>query len=912
MKAAFEPKKIEKKWYSFWEKNNLFSPAENSKKEPYCIMIPPPNVTGSLHMGHGFQNTLMDVLARYKRLKGFDVLWQVGTDHAGIATQIVVERNLEKEGKTKESLGRNKFEKEIWKWKKHSGTTITKQLRRLGASLDWNSERFTMDEDFTEAVMEVFCTLYDEGLIYRGFRLANWDVVLQTALSDLEVISTEEQGFIWEISYKTDLGNLVVATTRPETMLGDVAIAVNPKDKRYKKFIGKNAFIPLIDREIPIIGDTYVDMEFGTGCLKITPGHDFNDFEIGKKNNLPIINIMNKDGTLNSNVPEEYKALSMLEARRKILQDLKKSGNLISEKDHIITIPKSDRTGITLEPFLTEQWYLKSDAMAAEAKRLIKNKQIKFIPKNWENTYFSWMNDIRDWCISRQLWWGHRIPAWYDNDKNVYVGKNISEVRKKYNLSKKINLKQDEDVLDTWFSSQLWTFVTLGWPKKTKRLKKFHPTSVLVTGFDIIFFWVARMIMITQKFIHEVPFKEVYVHGLVRDSEGQKMSKSKGNIIDPIDIIDGIELKELIEKRTLGLMNPNQKEKIITNTKKEFPNGINSFGTDAMRFTFCSLASGSRDINFDLKRLEGYRNFCNKLWNAANFIKIQCKGYDNKNILSRNLEDLWIYDEFNKTAENFSKHIDSFRFDLATQVTYDFFWEKFCDWYIEFCKIKLNDTKVTQSEKNKIKASLIDMMNKSLILFHPILPFITEEIWQDFKPFHKSNLLSISQEKFPKFRKISKDFSKIEALKKSISGVRNIRSEMLISHKTKIDILCESNGSLYKLLKKNKSYLQNMAGIDKINKLNKKIPPSAILLIENEKIYIPLKGLIDVQDEKARSKNNLVKLEKTFQGLKKQLENKKFIKNAPKSLVAERKSQLKESKVKMKKLNDHLKVLELI
>ena len=912
MKAAFEPNKIEKKWYSFWEKNNLFSPAENSKKEPYCIMIPPPNVTGSLHMGHGFQNTLMDVLARYKRLKGFDVLWQVGTDHAGIATQIVVERNLEKEGKTKESLGRNKFEKEIWKWKKHSGTTITKQLRRLGASLDWKSERFTMDEDFTEAVMEVFCTLYDEGLIYRGFRLANWDVVLQTALSDLEVISTEEQGFIWEISYKTDLGNLVVATTRPETMLGDVAIAVNPKDKRYKKFIGKNAFIPLIDREIPIIGDTYVDMEFGTGCLKITPGHDFNDFEIGKKNNLPIINIMNKDGTLNSNVPEEYKALSMLEARRKILQDLKKSGNLISEKDHIITIPKSDRTGITLEPFLTEQWYLKSDAMAAEAKRLIKNKQIKFIPKNWENTYFSWMNDIRDWCISRQLWWGHRIPAWYDNDKNVYVGKNISEVRKKYNLSKKINLKQDEDVLDTWFSSQLWTFVTLGWPKKTKRLRKFHPTSVLVTGFDIIFFWVARMIMITQKFIHEVPFKEVYVHGLVRDSEGQKMSKSKGNIIDPIDIIDGIELKELIEKRTLGLMNPNQKEKIIINTKKEFPNGINSFGTDAMRFTFCSLASGSRDINFDLKRLEGYRNFCNKLWNAANFIKIQCKGYDNENILSRKLEDLWIYDEFNKTAENFSKHIDSFRFDLATQVTYDFFWEKFCDWYIEFCKIKLNDTKVTQSEKNKIKASLIDMMNKSLILFHPILPFITEEIWQDFKPFHKSNLLSISQEKFPKVRKISKDFSKIEALKKSISGVRNIRSEMLISHKTKIDILCESNGSLYKLLKKNKSYLQNMAGIDKINKLNKKIPPSAILLIENEKIYIPLKGLIDVQDEKARSKNNLVKLEKTFQGLKKQLENKKFIKNAPKSLVAERKSQLKESKVKMKKLNDHLKVLELI
>ena len=912
MKVAFEPKKIEKKWYSFWEKNNLFSPAEKSKKEPFCIMIPPPNVTGSLHMGHGFQNTLMDVLARYKRLKGFDVLWQVGTDHAGIATQIVVERNLEKEGKTKESLGRKKFEKEIWKWKKQSGTTITKQLRRLGASLDWKSEKFTMDDDFNEAVIEVFCTLYDEGLIYRGFRLANWDVKLQTALSDLEVVSNEEQGKIWEISYKTDLGNIVVATTRPETMLGDVAIAVNPNDKRYKKFINKKAFIPLINKEIPIIGDSYVDMEFGTGCLKITPGHDFNDFEIGQKNNLPIINIMKKNGTLNSNVPKKFRSLSMLEARKKILKDLKESGDLISEKDHMITIPRSDRTGATLEPFLTEQWYLKSDEMASKAKKLIQNKQIKLIPRNWENTFFSWMNEIRDWCISRQLWWGHRIPAWYDSDKNIYVGRNISEVRKKYRLSNKIKLKQDEDVLDTWFSSQLWTFATLGWPKNTKRLKKFHPTSVLVTGFDIIFFWVARMIMITQKFLNEVPFKEVYVHGLVRDGEGQKMSKSKGNIIDPIDIIDGIELEELIEKRTFGLMNPNQKEKIIANTKKEFPNGINSFGTDAMRFTFCSLASGSRDINFDLKRLEGYRNFCNKLWNAANFIKIQCKGYDNKKVLSKNLEDFWIYDEFNKTAENFSKHIDSYRFDLATQVTYDFFWEKFCDWYIEFCKIKLNDPKVTQLEKNKIKASLIDLMHKSLILFHPILPFITEEIWQEFKPFHKSKLLSISQEKFPEVRKISRDFSKIEALKESISGIRNIRSEMLISHKIKIDILCDSKGPLFKLLEKNKSYLHDMAGINKINKLVKKIPPSAILLVGKEKIYIPLEGLIDVQDEKTRNKNTLAKLEKTYEGLKKQLENKKFTKNAPKNLVAERRSQLKESRAKIKKLNDHLKVLELI
>ena len=912
MKGAFEPKKIEKKWYTFWETNKLFSPEENSKKEPFCIMIPPPNVTGSLHMGHGFQNTLMDVIARYKRLKGFNVLWQVGTDHAGIATQIVVERNLEKDGKTKESLGRKKFEKEIWKWKKHSGSTITKQLRRLGASLDWENEKFTMDNDFNEAVTEVFCSLYDQGLIYKGFRLANWDIKLQTALSDLEVVSTEENGRIWEISYETDLGNLIVATTRPETMLGDVAIAVNPEDKRFKKFIGNKAIIPLVGREIPIIGDSYVDMEFGTGCLKITPGHDFNDFEIGKKNNLPIINIMNSNGTLNSSVPKKYQFLTMSEARKKILKDLKSAGNLIKETKHIITIPKSERTGAILEPFLTEQWYLKSNEMALEAKKLVKSKEIKLIPKNWENTYFSWMNEIRDWCISRQLWWGHRIPAWYDKDNNIYVGRSVSEIREKYNLSQKIKLTQDQDVLDTWFSSQLWTFVTLGWPKKTKRLKKFHPTSVLVTGFDIIFFWVARMIMITNKFLNEVPFKEVYVHGLVRDAEGQKMSKSKGNIIDPLDIIDGIELKELIKKRTSGLMNPNQEAKIIANTKDEFPNGIASYGTDAMRFTFCSLASGSRDINFDIKRLEGYRNFCNKLWNASRFIKIQCQGFNNDGVTSKNAEDLWINSELNKTIEDFSKHIESYRFDLATQCAYDFFWEKFCDWYIEFCKIKLNNSKIKESEKNKIKTSLIDLMEKSLVLLHPVMPFITEEIWQDFRPLHNSRLKSISQKKFPVVSKILKDFSEIRLLQEVITGIRNIRSEMLIPQKIRVNISTSKSGSLLKLLKKNKNYIDEMAGVNKILELPSKVPPSAIILIGKERIYLPLEGLIDVQSEKNRSQKNLEKLTKSIQSLDSQLKNKKFIKNAPKSLIKERKIQLKESTEKIKKLSDHLKILELI
>ncbi len=912
MNQPFEPKKIEKKWYAFWEKNKLFSPNENSKRESFSIMIPPPNVTGSLHMGHGFQNTLMDVIARYKRLKGFNVLWQVGTDHAGIATQIVVERNLEQQGKSKESLGRKNFEKEIWKWKNYSGSTITKQLRRLGASLDWENEKFTMDNDFNEAVTEVFCKLYDEDLIYKGYRLVNWDVKLQTALSDLEVISSEEKGKIWKISYKTSLGNLIVATTRPETMLGDVAIAVHPKDERYKKFIGDKAYVPLIERQIPIIGDSYVDMNFGTGCLKITPGHDFNDFEIGKKNKLPTVNIMNRDGTLNSNVPKKYQSLTMKEARIKILVDLKKAGNLLEEKDHIVALPKSERTGTILEPFLTEQWYLKSEKLASNAKKLVKKNQIKFIPKNWENTYFSWMNEIRDWCISRQLWWGHRIPAWYDKDGNIYVGKNISEIRSKYRISKKIKLIQDEDVLDTWFSSQLWTFVTLGWPKKTKRLKRFHPTSVLVTGFDIIFFWVARMIMITEKFLNQVPFKEVYVHGLVRDSEGQKMSKSKGNIIDPIDIIDGIELKELINKRTAGLMNPKQEEKIITNTKKEFPNGIASYGADAMRFTFCSLASGSRDINFDIKRLEGYRNFCNKLWNASKFIKIQSKGFNNNKILSQDSEDKWIEDQFNKTVLDFSNHIDSYRFDLASQTAYDFFWEKFCDWYIELCKIKLNDSSIEQSKKDKTKASLINLMEKSLILLHPIMPFITEEIWQDFRPFHKSKLKSISQKKFPIISKISGDFSDINTLQVAITGIRNLRSEMLIPQKINLKIFSHYSDPVLKILMKNINFLKDMAGVSEIHSFEKTPPPSAIILIGKEKIYLPLEGIINIRDERNRNEKNLKKLLRSSQGLDDQVKNKKFIKNAPKKLILERKSQLKEINEKIKKIKSHLKIIELI
>ena len=871
-------------------------------------MIPPPNVTGSLHMGHGFQNTLMDIMTRLKRMQQYDVLWQVGTDHAGIATQLVVERKLEGEGKTRESLGRSKFEKEIWKWKKYSGNTITKQLRRLGSSVDWSSEKFTMDADFSDAVSEVFCKLYDEGLIYKGYRLVNWDPSLQTALSDLEVSNEEESSFIWNIKYQHDSGHLTVATTRPETLLGDMAVAVNPKDKRYKKLIGKTVKLPLTDREIPVIADDYVDMSFGTGCLKVTPAHDFNDFEIGKRHKLEFLNILNKDGTLNENAPKKYQNLKMLEARKIIIEDLDKANLLAGSEKHKLAIPRGERTGEILEPYLTEQWYLKTKNLAQEASKLVRNGKVQFLPKNWEKTFFNWMKDIEDWCISRQLWWGHRIPAWYDENKKVYVGKSEAEVRKRNKVSG--ILIRDEDVLDTWFSSQLWTFATLGWPKKTKQLAKFHPTSILVTGFDIIFFWVARMIMISQKFLKEPPFKKVFIHGLVRDSEGQKMSKSKGNIIDPIDVIDGIPLKTLIAKRTENLIVPGLREKIERATKKEFPSGIPSFGTDALRLTFASLASGSRDINFDVKRVEGYRNFCNKLWNASRFIKLQCKGYKKSKKFSDDPIDKWIRSEFNKSLESYVDHIDNSRFDLATQVLYEFIWEKLCDWYIEFCKIRLNDQSISNAEKAQIKNSLLDIFEKTLKLAHPMMPFITEEIWQSFKETFKAKEKSIMISQLPTRYLGTSNLKNIESLKSVISGIRNIRSEMLISPKKDITIIVEKNKSIKKLLEQNKNYLLNLTKVKKIEFLSKNLPPSAISLVDGTKIHIPLQGLIDPQSEIERNHKNLEKFNKSFEGLKNQLDNKKFLLNAPKTLVQERKQNLKEISQKIVTTEKHIKTLE--
>ena len=909
MKKVFEPKQIEKKWYSFWEKNNLFSPKVSSNKKTYSIMIPPPNVTGSLHMGHGFQNTLMDVLSRYKRLKGFEVLWQPGIDHAGIATQLVVERNLEQKGLSREKIGRSRFEKEVWKWKSKSGNIISSQLKRLGASLDWNREKFTMDDDFSEAVTEVFCSLYDEGLIYRGYRLVNWDVSLKTAISDLEVLSEEENAKIWHITYKNKERSIVVATTRPETMFGDVAIAVNPNDKRYIDLIGETFEIPISGKSIKIISDKYVDKDFGTGCLKITPAHDFNDFEIGKRHQLPMVNILDKNGLLNKNVPKKYQNLTPIEARKILLTDLKNIGALVKELDHRHNVPRSERTGEILEPMLTKQWYLKSKNLSKEAIKLVRDKKIKFIPSNWEKTYFSWMKDIRDWCISRQLWWGHRIPAWYDDKGKVYVGASEKKVRTKYKLNNSIKLEQDTDVLDTWFSSQLWTFVTLGWPKKTKHLKKFHPSSVLVTGFDIIFFWVARMIMISQKFLKEVPFKEVYIHGLVRDSEGEKMSKSKGNILDPIDIIDGINLKDLINKRTTNLINPNQKQKIVARTSKDYPNGIPSYGTDAIRFTFCSLASGSRDLNFDLKRVEGYRNFCNKLWNASRFILLQC---DQKNLSknsSKSMEDIWIQKELDEALNSYTTHIENYRFDLATQVIYEFVWEKYCDWYIEFCKVRLQNKSLSKIEKSQILTSLVNTLESILIALHPIIPFVTEEIWQQLKKYHKLKVKSISLRKFPKTKGSKKNFDDINLIKSTIVGIRNFRSEMKLSPKIEIELIMDKRNKNFKILGIYKVYLEQLCGVSNIAYASNP-PPSSIILVPGDKIFIPLKGLINPNLEITRNSESLNKLNKSLVLLQDQLGNEKFLNNAPKLLIKERKTQLKEIKTKISETKKHLKVLK--
>ena len=887
MKKNYEPKGIEKKIYENWESSGYFIASPDEKKKPFCIMIPPPNVTGTLHMGHGFQNTLMDALIRHKRMSGFDVLWQVGVDHAGIATQMVVERQLESEGKDKESIGRDAFEKRVWEWKEKSGGTITQQLRRLGASVDWSREAFTMNEDLSEAVKEVFVSLYDEGLIYRGERLVNWDVVLQTALSDLEVSAEEESGSLWYFDYPIENGNAItVATTRPETMLGDTAVAVNPNDERFKGLIGKFVKLPITNRKIPIIKDSYVDEEFGTGCVKITPAHDFNDFEIGKRHDLEFINILNLDGTLNQSVPENFRGLTTAKAREKVLKEMDSLGLLNKVEPHKIQIPKSQRSDSILEPLMTKQWFVDVEMISKEAIRVVKENETEFIPKNWENTYFSWMDNIQDWCISRQLWWGHRIPAWFDNEDNVYVGKSEDEVRKKYDLVD-IELHQDVDVLDTWFSSALWTFSTLGWPRKENLLSRYHPTSVLVTGFDIIFFWVARMIMMTTHFISEVPFKKILIHGLIKDSEGVKMSKSKGNTLDPLDIIDGINLPDLSKKRTEGLMQPQMKDKIEKQTKKDFPDGIHAYGTDALRLTFCSLATGGRDINFDMKRVEGYRNFCNKLWNASRFIEMQI---ENSGVSEKPHDDLiekWINYKFNLTVKKVNDAFESFRFDLATKAIYEFIWYEFCDWYVELSKIQLSKENI---DKSQIVKSMVNLLEKTLRLAHPIMPFITEEIWLHFKPFHQYPDESIMISETPRYKEELSDeeYQSVEWLKEIVSGIRNIRGEMLIKPSMKIKGFYQGGD---KSDKKRSNELTNLikesAGLESLDWINSnnELPPSATVVVQDLKILIPLEGLIDPIEESKRLTKKIEKISQEHKMLSLKLNNKKFIDKAPKDLV---------------------------
>ncbi|WP_024851511.1 valine--tRNA ligase [Hydrogenovibrio kuenenii] len=924
MEKHFDPASIEKKWYSHWEDQGFFKPQSSTTGDNYSIMIPPPNVTGSLHMGHAFQDTIMDTLIRYHRMKGDSTLWQPGTDHAGIATQMVVERQLAAKGLSRHDVGRDNFIEKIWEWKGESGGTITKQLRRLGASPDWSRERFTMDDGLSDAVKEVFVRLYEEGLIYRGKRLVNWDPVLHTAVSDLEVISEEEQGNLWHMRYPlTDgSGHLVVATTRPETLFGDQAVAVHPDDERYQKLIGKTITLPLVGREIPIISDDYVDMEFGTGCVKITPAHDFNDYEMGKRHNLPILNVMTIDATMNEEVPEKYQGLDRYEARRQAITDLEAQDLIEDIKPHKLMVPRGDRSHAVIEPYLTDQWYVAVESLAKPAIDAVKNGDIEFVPKNWENTYFEWMNNIQDWCISRQIWWGHRIPAWYDEDGKVYVGRTEEEVRSQYKLEASVALSQDEDVLDTWFSSALWTFSTLGWPEQTPELEKFHPTSVLVTGFDIIFFWVARMIMMSLKFTDQVPFKQVYVHGLVRDGEGQKMSKSKGNVLDPIDLIDGINLESLVQKRTYGMMQPEKAAKIEKSTRKQFADGIDAYGTDALRFTFASLASTGRDIRFDLNRCEGYRNFCNKLWNAARYVLMNTEGFDtgvDKNApYELSLADKWIVSRLQEVEAEVAKHIESYRFDLASTALYEFTWNEYCDWYLELSKPILNSDNSTDEAKRGTRRTLVRVLETLLRMLHPIIPFITEEIWQTVAPLAAKDGQTIMLQPYPSSdsSKIdSKAIAELEWVKHFIMGVRRIRSEMNIAPSKQLPVILDklsSNDEIW--LENNRLYLSTLAKLESITVLsdNEEAPESAVALVGEMNILIPMAGLIDKKEELERLAKEMGRLENDIQRIDGKLSNESFVAKAPESVVAKERQKLEEHKIALKNLKDqHEKISQI-
>jgi len=968
LSKAYDPHAIETRIYETWEKTGTFR--ARGQGEPYCIMIPPPNVTGSLHMGHAFQDTIMDALTRYHRMKGDNTLWQAGTDHAGIATQMVVERQLNAEGKTRHDLGREDFIKRVWDWKAHSGGTITKQLRRMGASLDWSRERFTMDEGLSKAVTEVFVRLYDEGLIYRGKRLVNWDPVLHTAVSDLEVVSEEEAGHLWHIRYPVAGSKefLVVATTRPETMLGDTAVAVHPEDERYKHLIGKQVELPLTGRKIPVIADEYVDKEFGSGCVKITPAHDFNDYEVGKRHNLPFINIFTPDARIKESslddftwghrapspkspkiesadealigrptvelIPEEYRGLDRFEARKRIVADLDAAGLLEKTEPHKLMVPRGDRSHTVVEPYLTDQWFVKIAPLAAPAIQAVEDGRIKFVPENWAKTYYEWMRNIQDWCISRQIWWGHRIPAWYDADGHLYVARTEAEAHAQARKrGQDAPLTQDPDVLDTWFSSALWPFSTLGWPDKTPELKTFYPTSVLVTGFDIIFFWVARMIMMGLKFAGDVPFREVYIHGLVRDAHGQKMSKSKGNILDPLDLIDGITLDKLVQKRTTGLMQPQMAKKIEQATRKDFPDGIPAHGTDALRMTFASLATQGRDIKFDLGRIEGYRNFCNKLWNAARYVLMNTEGHDcgqKGGELALNAADRWILSRLQQMLTEVETGFREYRLDLAAQAVYGFTWGEYCDWYLELSKVVLNDPHATDAQKRGTRHTLVNVLEALLRALHPLMPFITEEIWQRVAPMcsgprasaHGSSpspsgggnkgggKATIMLEPYPVADASKIDQASAEEMEWTmavIGAIRTTRSERDIAPSKLLPVLlADGSKQEHGWLERNAHYLKQLARTESVNWLAKgeTAPESAMQLVGRMKVLIPLGAFINKAEELARLAKEIEKTEKEIAKAKAKLANQDFVARAPAHVVEQEKQRVIEFEAALAKLKD--------
>ncbi len=910
MDKTYTPETIERTCYQTWESHGYFKPAETGK--PYCIMLPPPNVTGSLHMGHGFQNTLMDAMIRYQRMSGHATLWQPGTDHAGISTQLVVEGQLQQQGLSRKDMTRESFLEKVWEWKETSGSQITQQMRRIGSSVDWSKERFTMDDGLSKAVLKVFVQLHDEGLIYRGTRLVNWDTKLGTAISDLEVLSEEESGFIWHIRYPLVNGNesLTVATTRPETLLGDSAVAVHPEDERYQHLIGQYVHLPLCDRTIPIIADEYVDPSFGTGCVKITPAHDFNDYEVGKRHDLPMLSIMTKKGTINRHAPLQYQGMERFIAREKIVEDLNQAGFLVKTEPHQLKVPRGEKSGTIIEPLLTDQWYVKMKPLAEPAIAAVKKGEIRFIPEQWTKTYDQWMNNIEDWCISRQLWWGHRIPAWYDLQGNVYVGYSENDVRFKYQLDASISLKQDEDVLDTWFSSALWPFSTLGWPERTPEFEKFYPTSALFTGFDIIFFWVARMIMMGLKFTGKVPFRDIFITGLICDHEGKKMSKSKGNVLDPIDIIDGISLDKLIEKRTSNLMLQSVKDSIIKATKIQFPEGIAAYGTDALRFTYCALASNTRTVRFDIQRVEGYRNFCNKLWNAARYVfshTLEEKIDFEDGPFQYSAADIWILSKLQHLIQQTQLHYQNYRFDLLANALYEFVWHEYCDWYLELSKTVLYAEEASNAMKRAARHTLLHVLTQILKLLHPIMPFITETIWLRIPKSSDEQSDSIMLSTYPEVEK-NRINLEIEAefdwLKKVIQAVRTIRSEMNIAPSKRIPLLLHHANSIH--LAKIEKYRNILSAFLKLSNIasvpqDKEPPVCASAVVEDLELLIPMSDLIDKAAELQRLSRELQKLDQEIQRAEGKLHNPAFTDKAPQEVIAKEEEKLAQAKLAREK-----------